>query len=418
MTQSDELKPTTAVTKNDALLRATQQGRAAFGDDWTPSCIVRAPGRLELLGNHIDYNGGPVLAGAIDRYVVVAVGGATADVDDISVVMADSDDRQVVRHAPWILADWRNLQPPPGPHDYVRGAIATALAHGGYVSGAGRQVAIAGDVPIGFGLSSSAALCVGLTIALHADGVVDRDLVLRAQEAEHRAGVPCGTMDQSASVGGGIIRYDGSISTFERLSPDLGSLVFAVADSGVHRSLGESSYPVRVAESAEALAIVNRVLDLDLAYLAGLTFEQLGVLERIEPAPLTSTLMRRACHVVTETARVRAGIEAVAAADWTRFGTLMTESGRSSATNYEISHPKVEELVAEALQVEGVLGARMMGGGEGGTALILLPAVTVPALRQRLARGYYARNAGRSADEAVHVFAFAPGAGVVDSGRR
>lgn len=368
---------------------------------------MKAPGRLELLGNHIDYNGGPVLAAAIDRFVVAAVDDQSTDGEDISVVMADAGDHQVVRHAPWILADWRNLQPPPGSHDYVRGVIATGLGRDGGSMRDGGRVAVAGDVPIGFGLSSSAALCVALTLALHEGEIEDRDLVLRAQEAEHRAGTPCGTMDQSASVGGGIIQYDGSTTTFERLNPDLGDLVFAVADSGVHRSLGESSYPTRVAESAEALAIVNQTLGANLENLASVTLDDL------EQTPLTPVLQRRVRHVVTETARVREGIRAVQRGDWTRFGQLMTESGRSSAIDYDISHPKVEELVAESLEVDGVLGARMMGGGEGGTALILLPGAVVPALRQRLSSGFYARNGRQDAETAVHVFAFAPGARTV-----
>jgi galactokinase len=411
MTQAGDQLTTSRLDEPDAYERALAVGRDAFGQDWEPTRVVKAPGRLELLGNHIDYNGGPVLAAAIDRFVVVAVDEQLQDANDIAVVMADAEDRQVVRHAPWILADWRNLQPPPGSHDYVRGAIATTLARDADQLRGGTRVAVAGDVPIGFGLSSSAALCVALTLALNRNQVEDRDLVLRAQEAEHRAGTPCGTMDQSASVGGGIIRYDGATSTFERLDPDLGDLVFAVANSGVHRSLGESSYPIRVSQSAEALAIVNQSLGIDLPNLAALTIDQLHELERLDPSPLSPVLMRRVRHVVTETVRVREGIDVVNRGEWTRFGELMTESGRSSALDYEISHPKVEELVAESLDVEGVLGARMMGGGEGGTALILLPMDVVPTLRSRLSAGYYRRNPVGSADTAVYVFGFAPGAG-------
>jgi galactokinase len=159
---------------------------------------------------------------------------------------------------------------------------------------------------------------------------------------------------------------------------------------------------------------VNQALDTSLPNLASVTLDDLRRLEELDPVPLTPVLQRRVRHVVTETARVREGIEAVQRGDWTRFGQLMTESGRSSAIDYEISHPKVEELVAESLQVDGVLGARMMGGGEGGTALILLPEAVVPALRQRLSAGFYAQNGDRDADAAVHVFAFAPGAQTIE----
>jgi galactokinase len=219
-------------------------------------------------------------------------------------------------------------------------------------------------------------------------------------------------MDQSASVGGGVIRYDGTTLAIERLNPDLGEMVFAVADSGVHRSLGASSYPTRVAESNEALAIARRHLRDDLPNLAAVDRDGLEALAKLDESVLSPTLQRRVRHVVSETERVRQGIVAMAGGDWTTFGALMTASGRSSATDYEISHPVVEELVAEALAVDGVLGARMMGGGEGGTALILLPRMAVPSLIDRLSSGFYARHGSRDESTPVHIFGFAPGAHV------
>jgi galactokinase len=125
---------------------------------------------------------------------------------------------------------------------------------------------------------------------------------------------------------------------------------------------------------------------------------------------LPETLLRRVRHVVEETTRVAAGRAAMAAGDWTRFGQLMTASGRSSATLYEISHPRVEELVAETLTVEGILGARMMGGGEGGAALALISRDAVPRLEETLRSGYYARHDMADRDGLIHTCAFAPGA--------
>jgi galactokinase len=365
-----------------------------------------------LLGNHIDYNGGPVLAAAIDRFVVTAVEDGASGGDGVNVVMADVEDREQALLRPSTLAGWRNATPPPEPFDYVRGVVAAALARPDVELVAPARVSIAGDVPVGFGLSSSAALCVALTLALHRSRPDDTELVLRAQEAEHRAGTPCGTMDQSASVGGGVIRYDGTTLGIERLKPDLGDLVFAVADSGVHRSLGASSYPVRVAESKEALAVARRQLGEDLPNLAAIEQRGFERLARLDQSVFSPRLLQRVRHVVTETERVRRGIEAAGEGDWETFGTLMTASGRSSATDYEISHPLVEELVADALTVEGVLGARMMGGGEGGTALILLPQRAVPALKEQLSRGYYARHSTNGGPTPVHVFGFAQGAEV------
>ena len=122
------------------------------------------------------------------------------------------------------------------------------------------------------------------------------------------------------------------------------------------------------------------------------------------------TLTRRVQHVVSEVQRVREGRAAAEAGDWTRFGELMTESGRSSSLDYEISHPLVDELVAEILAVDGVLGARMMGGGEGGPALALVHADAIPELRARLTAGYFQRQESHLKGERLLEASFGRGA--------
>jgi galactokinase len=391
--------------------RAIAAGRSAFGEGWRPERVAIAPGRIELLGNHVDYNGGPVLAAAIDRFIAVTAGREGSPPDALRMVAADVPDEDVAVLAAGALAGWRNLSPPPGPPDYVRGLLAALHERPSLTAWLPAAIAVAGDVPIGFGVSSSAALCVSLALAL-ADGfTAAEEIVLLAQEAEHRAGTPCGTMDQSASVAGGVIAYDGATLGVERLNPSLAANVFVVADSGVERSLGASSYPRRVEESREVLQIARAALGVEIPYLAALTETQLDELAR--RAALPPVLAKRARHVVAETARVGAGRAAMEAGDWPEFGRLMTASGRSSATLYEISHPRVEELVAMALGMDGVLGARMMGGGEGGAALILLAKESVPALEAALRRGYYARYDLADRPGLLHVCSFAPGATVI-----
>lgn len=392
----------------DAERRAVAAAEAVFGGAWRPGVRASAPGRIELLGNHLDYNGGPVLAGAIDRRAVVLLspGGAEGTIS-VLAVDADGDRRELAVEG---LRDWRQGTEPGETFDYVRGVIAAALASGrGMRSPV--EVVVAGDIPIGFGLSSSAALCVALVLALVEPAPEGTDLVLLAQEAEHRAGTPCGAMDQSASVAGGVIRFDGATLGVERLEPDLGDLVFAVADSGVDRSLGESAYPKRVEEAGAALAFAGRLLGRDLPHLAALSPDDLARLEEggREPA-MPPTLLRRCRHVVTETVRVEDGIVAVARRDWRAFGMLMTASGRSSAADYEVSHPRVEELVSEALATGGVLGARMMGGGSGGTALILVQRSAVGRLDATLRAGYYRRQDMGQRAELVEVVRFGGGA--------
>ena len=390
--------------------RAMEAGVAAFGSEWRPTLRAVAPGRIELLGNHLDYNGGPVLAAAIDRAMVV-LGDEGGDPGVVVAVAADVDPNPV-RFAVDALTDWRNLDPPPEPMDYLRGVIAAAAAPPGGVVHRGPRLAFAGDVPIGFGVSSSAALCVGLTLALATRQRGFTETVLLAQEAEHRAGSPCGTLDQSASLAGGVIRFDGADLSVERLDPDLGGLVFAVAASGVTHKLGGSSYPIRVQETKQALDLARAAIGVPLPHLSALTANQLSALSSGDHPALASPLAERVRHVVSETKRVRAGLAALRAGDWSAFGHLMIESGRSSATDYAISHPRVEELVAEVLAVDGVLGARMMGGGEGGTALMLLDRAAVPRLIDALGRGYYARHGMGAPDDQVQVCAFAPGARV------
>jgi galactokinase len=389
--------------------RANAAGRAAFGPAWAPDRRAVAPGRIELLGNHIDYNGGPVLAAAIDRQVVVLASPAPAGDDAMRAVAADVPELHPVSLVVSELRDWRNPAPAPGPYDYVRGVIAAIQARDQLTLRRPALLSFAGDVPIGFGLSSSAALCVSLGLALAEPAPPFAELVLLAQEAEHRAGTPCGTMDQAASIAGGVIELNTVTLEAHHLSPRLGDLVFAVADSGVDRSLGTSSYPARVEESKRALAHANRALGLELPNLAALTPEQLESLSS-GPDPLPEPLRARARHVVTETERVRAGARAARAGDWAAFGRLMTASGRSSATDYEISHPRVEALVAATLAVEGVLGARMMGGGEGGTVLILLPRDLVPTLDASLRTTYYQDVGLADRPDLIHVCTFAAGA--------
>lgn len=395
----------------ESVTRAVRAGRDAFGPAWLPDRVAIAPGRIELLGNHVDYNGGPVLAAAIDRFVVVAMAKDPGQRESLRMVAADAPSGPTATIDASALRGWRNLSPPPSSFDYARGLLAGMQERPSLTPRLPASIAIAGDVPIGFGVSSSAALCVSLALALAGGFAGPEEIVLLAQEAEHRAGTPCGTMDQSASVSGGAIAFDGATLGVDRLSPSLGDLVFVVADSGVERTLSASSYPTRVAESHDALERARRHLGVNLPHLAALTADQLSELKRRDALP--RPLAQRVRHVVEETARVHEGRAAMAADDWERFGQLMTESGRSSAVFYEISHPRVEELVADALGVDGVLGARMMGGGEGGSALILLPRHAVASLEAALMAGYYGRHGMAGREGLVHPCAFAAGATLV-----
>ena len=391
--------------------RAIAIGSGVWGDDWRPARRAIAPGRIELLGNHIDYSGGSVLAAAIDRYTVLV--GANEGTDH-AFAYADPTGGATRNHQFTVeeLNDWRQDTAPGSPADYLRGVAASLLAAGLPLDGV-RQIALAGNIPMGMGVSSSAALVVGLTLMLTRAQLADHDRILIAQGGENRAGVMSGTMDQAASVAGGAILYDAGAVSFERLTPDLGDFTFAVISSGVEHRLGESKYSERVKETRDVLAIARRRFGDDvLPGLAALTTDQLA--ELITDGALDPTQKSRARHVVSEVGRVADGYRAIQHADWPAFGQLMDASGRSSATDYDISHPEVEDLVAEVRGVAGVLGARMMGGGSGGSILALVERAALPALTSTLEAGYFRRHGLSPANDLLVVQAFAQGASARD----
>jgi len=387
--------------------RATTAARRAFGNDWTADGWSIAPGRIELIGNHIDYNGGPVLAGAIDR--VIAIGtGPSSSTREITVLATDVSQRPITID-PLTLGDWRATAQDRGPVVYLKGIVAS-LAARGIPFRTGVTLAVAGDIPRGFGVSSSAAFCLATILSLTIDEIDAREMVAIAREAEHRAGSPVGAMDQSASVAGNVILFDGTDNSFINITPDLGDHVFAIASSGVDRSLRRSSYGTRVQEAETARIQLETAYGLDLPSLAALEpfWDEIEVTISNH---LDAPLVKRVRHVVTETRRVQDAVTAIERNDWSRFGELMNESGESSAEDYEISHPEVEELVALLRRQDGVLGARMMGGGEGGPALALLHKDAAADVAAALDRDYYATHELRPKNGApFQICTFGPGA--------
>ncbi len=387
--------------------RAIRFGQDHFADAWRPDRVAEAPGRLELLGNHVDYNGGLVLAGAIDR--VVAIVSANRGPGGRVDIVAGDVSSEVAAIDVADCRDWHASAGPIGPFDYARGVMAALLARGHEIRD-GQRLSIAGNVPLGFGMSSSAGLCVALVLTLARTEPSPVEIVAIAREAEHRCGSPVGAMDQSASVAGGVILFDGRDDSFATLEPDLGDYVFAVADSGVTHAVGASSYPVRVAESREALGVIRDSVIPDLLTLGELPAKRWREVRSDMSGRLTPRLLQRVDHVVSEVARVLLGLKAVQSADWPRFGGLMSESGQSSNLVYEVSHPLVEELVAEMNAIDGVVGARMMGGGEGGPALALIHREAVANVAATLEGGFFGRHPSHLSGDRLQVCAFGPGA--------
>lgn len=318
--------------------------------------LFQAPGRINIIGEHVDYADGLVMPAAIDRRCFVA-----AAPNGLARLRVLAEDRGEVAEAS--LGD---LSPSGGWFDYVQG-VAWMLVKAGHALG-GADLSIASDVPIGAGVSSSAALEVAVARALlglagvAADGV---DVARWTQTAENSfVGVPCGVMDQFASANGragSALRLDCRDLTFETVPlPD--DARFLLVDSSVRHALVDGAYADR------RRAVESAAAALGLRSLRDAPLEIVPDLER----RLADPLARRARHVITEIDRVRAATDALRRADLHGLGALMSASHKSLRDDFDVSTPEVDLLQSVALDTGGVLGARMMGGGFGGAVIVLV----------------------------------------------
>ncbi len=319
-----------------------------------------APGRVNLLGEHTDYNGGFVLPMPLSLGTAIAIGrGGPAG----EVAIASSAFEGVAT---------RRFDEGPTDHwsDYVLGTLKFLLAD--QTLDTGLRIMAATNLPVGSGLSSSAALEIGAmraASALFGLSVTPTDMAIIARKAENEfMGVPCGIMDQfSVSVGSpGSALYLNPRTLDSTAAPLPESHHFVVVHSGVGHKLSEGGYEQRVAECNAACAA------LGVEMLSDLGVGDLPAINAL-PAPLDG----RARHIVTENARVVAAIDALKSGDSTAFARLMNESHASQRDDYAVSLPEIDALVAGALE-EGADGARLTGGGFGGSvvAFVKKPLVT------------------------------------------
>jgi galactokinase len=307
--------------------------------------LARAPGRVNLIGDHTDYTGGLVLPMAIDRATEIEfergvpwIELVSADETEPAIVILDEPVDPAIIHPPWAR--------------YVAGVAAVMRTEVG-----GRGF-VRTTVPIGAGLSSSAALEVATALALGFEGDV-LDLALACQQAEQIAsGVPCGIMDQltsAAGVAGHALLIDCRALTYEPVPvPDDVDIV--IVDSGERRSLTTSFYGVRRAQCDEAETVLGPLRDATLDDV-----ETIG----------HDDLRRRARHVVSENARVEAFAAALRAGDLRAAGDLMLDSHRSLRDDFEVSTAALDDLVDTLASVPGVYGARLTGAGFGGCVVLL-----------------------------------------------
>ncbi|MCB8746318.1 galactokinase [Rhodoferax sp. U2-2l] len=355
---------------------ATQAFDAAFG--YEPQRWVQAPGRVNLIGEHTDYNDGFVLPCAINFGTVIAASARTDTT--VRVVAADyRGEVDVFRLDQDILPLAEGTWP-----NYVRGVVKYLQAHGLALQGA--DLALSGDVPQGAGLSSSASLEVAVAQAFKTlqgwDGLSPTDMALIAQRAENRfVGCNCGIMDQLVSARGeaGSALLIDCRSHDTRAVPLPPDVAVMIVHSRVRRGLVGSEYNIR-RQQCEAAAQhygVRALRDLSLARLEA------------DAGDLDATVLRRARHIVTENQRTLDAAAVLAAGDLRQMGVLMAASHVSMRDDFEITHPAVDELV-EILQtaIGESGGARMTGGGFGGCAVALLPMAHVAAVRRAVEKNY------------------------------
>lgn len=349
--------------------------RGLFGAD--PGVTAEAPGRANLIGEHTDYSGGFVLPVTIPQRTRVELRAREDDTARVhSVQLGASATYRVGTES--ARRDWV---------DYVQGvtAVSRPRALGGF------DARIDSQVPLGSGLSSSAALEVSLLRALRqAFGwtLDDLQLALLAQRAEVEfVGAPVGVMDPMASSLGSTdaaLFIDTQSLRTEQVPLPAG-LSIAVLHSGISHDHASGEYRVRRRECEEATRA------LGVPSLRSLTLQDLPRIEQL-PSPLD----RRARHVVTENARVLEAVEALRAAELERLGSLLAASHRSLRDDYQVSVPDLDRLVALAAEASGVFGARLTGGGFGGAIVVAARPEGLQASMEQVAERYRAQT-GRTA---------------------
>lgn len=359
------------------LLRASFAAR--FGD--AKARLFRAPGRINLIGEHTDYNLGFVLPVALDLacYTAVAPNGC----DRLRVFSENQNEA-----AEWPVEAIPSAEPRRHWSDYVLGVARELVRAGHEIQSC--NLLIRSTVPAGAGLSSSAALEVSVALALLGDRKMDPlELALLCRRAENDfVGMPCGIMDQYISVFGreqAAIMIDCRSLEHEVVPLPPGVEIVAV-NSMVKHELGSSAYRNRVRECQEAVEAVRRRRP-EVASLRDLTRTELEAFAgEIPQAPF-----RRARHVTGENERVAAFVEACRHNDLEAMGKLLVASHRSLQYDYEVSCEELDFLVDTALSLDGVLGARMTGGGFGGCTVNLIAASKAGEFIRAIRSAYEAR---------------------------
>lgn len=334
---------------------------AKFGQN--PSLMVRACGRINLIGEHTDYNDGFVLPGAIDKHLYFAM--AENDTAECRFYAADigASGTADLEHLVKGKDLWLN---------YLRGILQQFQLSGKTVRGV--DVAFGGNLPIGAGVSSSAALECGFAFALNElfdAGLTRLELAKLAQNSSHQfLSIPCGIMDQFASLmgkAGHFILLDCRTLEHRYVSAELLDYQLVLLNSNVHHELASSAYGERVAECRAGVAVLQKYFP-DVKSLRDIELPMLDAHRR----EMGETVYRRCKYVVTEHLRTLQACDHLQHGEIDVLGQLLFETHEGLSQDYEVSCPEIDFLVDLAKSFEGVAGARVMGGGFGGCTINLV----------------------------------------------
>lgn len=345
-----------------------------------------SPGRVNLMGAHLDYNGGPVMPMALDRGTFVALRPRTDD--RLELVSTLEQERLSARlsNLPRAAAGrW---------FDYPLGVIVRLLrAQGEERATIGADVLFGGNLPIGAGLSSSASICVGTAFAMRSlwglahDPMACIDAALWGER--EWVGVQCGIMDPYAvalSRPGHVLWLECKDARYLHLPLDSAELLIAIVDSGIRRELAKGDFNQRVSECREAFARLK-----PRSSAAQVLCEVPAEVVAAARAELGAVLHQRATHVAGEVARTRAARAALLAGDHDEFGRCISATHASLRDLYQVSVPELDCIVEAALRHPGVLGARLTGAGFGGCAVVLLRRAARAGLAEHIEEAFVRR---------------------------
>ncbi|MBK6374789.1 MAG: galactokinase [Saprospiraceae bacterium] len=339
---------------------------------------VQSPGRINIIGEHTDYNNGFVLPAAIDKKVIV---GIRKREDDLIVMYAEAFEEKKEVKIPEMkpLGDWA---------DYILGVVAQLIKKD-YVVG-GFEILLTGDIPIGAGLSSSAAVECATIFALNElfhFGLEKMEMVQMAQMAEHEyAGVKCGIMDQFASMFGKkdhLIKLDCRSLEYEYIPFQNQDFVLVLFNSNVKHALVDSEYNIRRNQCNEGVEMIRK-------YHPQINSLRDADTEMVEKyiRPQDELIYRRCHYVVSENIRLLQLCEALNHNNLDKCGKLMHETHLGLSEDYEVSCPELDLLVKIAMEQPGVIGARLVGGGFGGCTINLVRKENLESVIYEVENGY------------------------------